>query len=78
MRFRPNMSASRDHAPGPIIARATPNAANTICIKTLVKSNGTRDTSAAAMSKPATGVQRPATKSAEHMTAKNCKVTYKG
>src|SRR5437763_12976345 len=71
MRFRPNKWASTDHAPGPIIARAAPIAANTMSIDAPLKSNKRRDSSAAAMSKPAIGVQRPTTKSAEHAAAKN-------
>jgi hypothetical protein len=55
MRFRPNRRASTDHAPGPIIASATPNAANTRGIDELLKWNKRRDSSAPAMNKPAMG-----------------------
>lgn len=74
MRFRPNRRASTDHAPGPIIASATPNAAKTVGIDELLKWNARRDNSAPAMNKPAMGVQRPTIKSAEQQTASNCRV----
>jgi len=78
MRFRPNRRASTDHAPGPIIASAAPNAANTICMEALLKWNKRRDSSATHMNRPAIGVQRPRINSAEQVAAQNCKVTDRG
>ena len=73
MRFRPNRRASTDHAPGPIIASATPNAANTIGIDELLNWNKRRANSAPARNKPAMGVQRPTIKSTEQAAASNCR-----
>ena len=62
MRFHPNSQASTDHAPGPIIARPAPSAANNMqihrwsaCVRTLRSS-----TSVARL--PAMGVHRPTSK----------------
>src|SRR5580693_8951978 len=65
IRFRPNRRASTDHAPGPIIARAAPNAASTRCIEPLLEGNKRRDSSETAKKRPATGVQSPMVRSAE-------------
>src|SRR5580692_58850 len=63
IRLRPNRRASTDHAPGPIMARATPNIATTMCIEVLVEGNKRRDISEIAMKRPATGVQSPMVRS---------------
>jgi len=78
MRFRPNRYASTDHAPGPIIARAAPKDASTICIDELLKWNERRDNSAMAISEPTMGVQRPTIKSVEQPAASNCKAIENG
>jgi hypothetical protein len=78
IRFRPNRRASRDHAPGPIIARAAPNAASRMCIEPLMVGNNKRDNSETARKRPATGVQSPIVRSAEQMAARNWKMTKTG
>jgi len=78
IRFRPNRRASTDHAPGPIMARAAPNAASTMCIEPLMAGNNRRDNSETARKRPATGVQSPIVRSAEQMAARNWKMTKTG
>src|SRR5579862_4597156 len=78
IRFRPNRRASTDHAPGPIIARAAPNAASTMCIEPLLEGNTRRDSWETVKKRPATGVHSPMVRSAEQMAARNWKMTETG
>jgi hypothetical protein len=60
MRFLPNSKASTDHAPGPIIANVPPRTARIIDIHALPPLASAIQSSTAAISAPAMGVQRPA------------------
>src|SRR5438034_7647404 len=71
IRFRPNRRASTDHAPGPIIARAAPNAASTRCIEPLQEGSKRRDSSETARKRPATSVQSHMIRSSEQIAARN-------
>jgi hypothetical protein len=59
MRFRPNRRASMDHAPGPSIASAAPTPPIKMCIHGSCICMKAHDTSATAITAPATGVQKP-------------------
>src|SRR5277367_6820653 len=70
IRFRPNRCASTDHAPGPSIARAAPKAPSRTCIQGSLACDRTRQSSATAISTPATGVHKPTSNStAKHAAA---------
>ena len=60
MCFLPNSRASIDHAPGPIIASVPPSTARMIDINVLPLPAKAIQSSTAAISAPATGVQNPA------------------
>jgi hypothetical protein len=57
--LRPNRRASMDHAPGPIIASAAPDAANRMEIPPLPAPEQAIHTSSTAINVPQTGVHKP-------------------
>jgi hypothetical protein len=61
--FRPNRRASRDHAPGPIIASAAPEVASMMGVPTLPAPEKAIHTSTTVINVPQIGVHRPRSRS---------------
>ena len=64
MRFRPNIHASTDHEPGPIIASVKPDSANANGMADCPCERNAMRASASATTIPTTGVHKPAISSA--------------